>query len=104
MGAFSIRGANVSVRRHSNGIPGDPGTIRVGAGLRCAGASGEAEQFTFKDYALPGDASRNEIVHAIRVVVREALMHEVDEFLRVDGALVTNPHPEAGARETWSAA
>lgn len=39
-----------------------------------------------------GDA---DVVRAAKWAIVEALTHEVDEHLQVDGCLFTNPHPEA---------
>lgn len=43
---------------------------------------------------IPSDAPLRVVADMVRGAVVEALAHEVDEWLRIDGVLVTEPHPD----------
>jgi hypothetical protein len=50
---------------------------------------------------VPHGSSRAEIARAVREQVITVLTHEVDEWIRVDGRLVSNAHPESGDVDCW---
>ena len=98
LGAFCIRDVQVRVK-HEGGS--DVMRIEIsyqGSHLQSAEPFKLYSVFRF-ERELWENLSQKHRAEMIQDEVKRALSHEIDEWLRIDGELVTEPHPELRAME-----
>jgi hypothetical protein len=120
LGAFSVHAVNVSVVPSSRErgfleIRVQPRVVPLGTSRTVSVVEWSHEGFGMQreerhgfDHApsdlriartVPDDVNDETLARIVRSCVIEALAHEVDEWLRIDGVQVSEPHPEAPRTE-----
>lgn len=94
VGEFAIRGIDVQVM---HGIH----AVRIVSRFRVANLANPAEDTTiFAEAQISNHIPPREFDRAFRWELKRSILsgleHELDEWLRVDGELLTDPHPEGG--------
>ncbi|HEX2679541.1 MAG TPA: hypothetical protein VHM19_22985 [Polyangiales bacterium] len=100
LGAFRIDGARVLVALDDRS---DAVVFTTVLNVRDVSSGQQTTVNHQARYARSFVRDREAIAEAIRELVIGALAHEVDEWLRVDGARVQEPHPRVPSSSTGDA-
>lgn len=100
LGNLHVAGAQVLLRQLDSAWDRHDGVeIRCVLDIRRV-QDGEAGEVVTREILTPDAALEPGLLAtAIRGCVRKAFLHEIDEWLRIDGQLVCEPHPEPPDRK-----
>jgi hypothetical protein len=92
LGAFAI--SSIDIRLEES--PFVPDHVRLAITAKVMNLNGAVPGEVAIGMMLPSDVLSRRKVFAdiVRARVRELVLHEIDEWLRIGGELVTDPHPE----------